>query len=147
MSKAIEVELAEEPPRHEHALVGLAAIARLLDKGHSSVTSLARDDKNFPTPVAHIRGNRAWLHEDVKLYKRGYVAPKRKEGELQHSFMDAEELAARLQVIARTLQRIISTKRWDRAPQPSGAIATGYYYWNRAKVEAWFQASKTELSR
>ena len=140
MDEALKAELAEQlPTNRKDALVGVAAIARLLNRPQIKVESLASEDKNFPVPVAHIRGHRAWLYEDMKLYKRGLAAPKRTEDELQSRFMDAHELGARLALNFRTLQRIIWDQRWDRAPQPEGAIATGYYYWKRDKVETWLK--------
>jgi hypothetical protein len=140
MDEALKTELAEQlPTNRKDALVGLAAIAKLFNRPSERMENLAREDKDFPVPVAHIRGNRAWLYEDMKLYKRGLEAPKRTEDELQSQFMDAHELGARLDLKFQVLQRIIWDQRWDRAPQPEGAIATGYYYWKRAKVETWLQ--------
>jgi len=138
MEEAIEAELAEQlPPYQEDALVGLAAIGRLLNRSHASTRTLANTDGHFPIPVAHIGKHRAWLYEDIKLYKRGFASPKRQEDELEHLFMDSEELRTNLGLSQRTLRLIIINKRWDRAPQPEGAIAKGYYYWKRAKVQIW----------
>jgi len=139
MSEALEVELAEQVPKGDpEALVGIAAIAKMLNRHQQAIHGLLKTDKLFPVSVARIQGHRAWLYEDVKLYKRGLQTPKRTEGESQARYMDADELIALLGLnTLRDIRRAIHEKRWDRIPQPEGAIAKGYHYWKRAKVKAW----------
>lgn len=139
MEEALEVELAEQVPKGDsQALVGIAAIAKMLNHPQVKIENLLKTDNTFPVPVAHIHGHRAWLYEDIKLYKRGLATPQRTEDELQALLMDGEELIALLGLNShRDIRRAIHEKRWDCIPPPEGAIATGYHYWKRDKVKAW----------
>lgn len=103
--------------------------------------------RHFPTPVAVIGESRAWLYEDLKLYKRGLAAPKRSNAELQFLYMDASELRSRLNLSLGPFQRRVREKRWDLVPRPEGAVAIGAPYWLREKVEDWLRAKgKAELT-
>jgi hypothetical protein len=139
--EASEQELAEILPAHgKDGLIGIPGIARFLRMPATTVESRAEEDRHFPVPVAHIQGNRAWLYEDIKLYKRGLAPPSRAEDEKQVLYMDASELIARLGISQNTLHGRIHAKRWGLVPQPEGTIAKGYCYWKREKIESWFKA-------
>jgi len=138
--KAQEEYLAEQiPPPGENRIVGLAAISRLLKHSYGQIQYLLKTEPNFPTPVAYIRGHRAWLYEDVLLFKRGLVAPQREEGESQHLFVDAEELQARLAILPDAFLSALRRQRWDLIPKPDGALVGGVYYWQRTKVNHWLK--------
>jgi hypothetical protein len=141
MEEALEVELAEQVPKGDRqALVGIAAIAKMLNHPQIKIENLLRTDTTFPVPVARIQGHRAWLYEDVKLYKRGLATPKRTEGESQALYMDTDELVSFLGLTnKRVVESCIREKSWDRIPPPEGAIAKSYHYWKRDKVKAWQQ--------
>lgn len=83
--------------------------------------------------------NRAWLYEDVLLFKRGLAAPQREECELQHLFVDAEELQARLVILPDPFAYALRRQRWDLIPKPDGALVGGTYYWQRTKVQHWLK--------
>lgn len=145
LEQALDKDLAEHlSSQHADALVGLTAIARFLNRSSEKIRTLTETDTDFPTPVAHIRGHRAWLYEDLKLYKRGMAAPKRVEDERQALFMDAEELLARLGMNMESARKYIRAKRWDRIPQPEGAIVARYHYWKRDKVQAWLNHAESQ---
>jgi predicted DNA-binding transcriptional regulator AlpA len=144
---AREVALAEAMPRGtRQAIVGVAAIARLIEMSSGGAEEVVQDDA-FPAPVAEIRGHRAWLVRDVKRYRKGLDCSGRREGELQALFVDQPELEKRLALNQRTLWRMIRAKRWDRVPQPEGALATGVYYWRRDKIELWEKATGREAGK
>ncbi len=145
--EAGEQELAETlPAKVKDALLGVQGIAHFLGVSGGTVASQAGEDPLFPVAVAHIQNKRAWLYEDIKLYKRGLPPPKRTEGEQQFLFVDAIELAARLEITRNALRIRIKRKTWGKVPKPEGAIATGRYYWKRDKVEAWLKA-KDEIGQ
>jgi hypothetical protein len=146
LAEAQEERLAELlPPVGENRLVGLATIASLLKRSYDQVNRLASEEPSFPTPVAHISGrglracSRAWLYEDVILFKRGLSAPDREEGELQHLFVDAKELQARLTILPDAFKSALRRQRWDLIPKPEGALVSGVYYWQRTKVNHWLK--------
>jgi len=58
---------------------------------------------------------------------------------MQERFVDARELHARLRMNERTMWRVILDKRWDRAPQPAGAVNKGVWYWKRDQAERWLR--------
>jgi hypothetical protein len=147
MQKAIDAELAEKiPAKKKYALVGIALIARVLNVAEAKAKELTDNDKNFPQPVAHIRGHRAWLYEDVKLYKRELATPKREEDELQRLFMDAAELQGLLKINRRNFSTAMRNRNWTRIPQPEGSVATSYYYWMREKVQDWLKQKADQTS-
>lgn len=106
-----------------------------------------RESRHFPTPVAVIAGQRAWLYEDLKRYKRGLATQQRSEGERQYLYMDGPELSIRLNLSPEVLRRQIKLKRWDRVPRVEGFTSAGAPYWLRGKVEDWLKAkAKAELT-
>lgn len=146
LDKAIETELADRlPVLDENTLVGEPLIARVLKTSTQGVLELSTDDPNFPVAVAHLGRHAAWLYEDIKLYRRGLAAPKRKRDERQYATLGVPELAALIDRSEKTVREAIRAQAWDRAPKPEGAIATGVHYWQREKVEAWIeQRAKAE---
>lgn len=145
---AREHELAELLPRATtNAILGLPGAVRLLKRSELAVRNAIEQSRHFPIPVAVISGHRAWLYEDLKLYKRGLGAPKRSEGELQYLYVDASELQVRLKLSVEAFRRRVNEKRWDLVPRPEGAVAVGASYWLREKVEDWLRVKgKAELT-
>jgi hypothetical protein len=140
LSEAQALVFAERiPPPSEDRIIGLAALARLLKQPEQRAMDLFVKDKNFPTTVAYIQGHRAWLYEDVLLYKRGLATPQRDEGELQVLFADAEEIRARVKMLPGNFQSAFRRQRWDLIPRPEGALVAGIYYWKRTQVNHWLQ--------
>jgi hypothetical protein len=149
LTAARERELAELLPRASsaNAILGLPGASRLLKRSGGAVVRASNENRHFPTPVAVIDGNRAWLYGDLKRYQRGLMAPKRSEGELQYLYMDATELSTRLKLSPKAFRRRIREKRWDLVPRPEGAVAAGTPYWLREKVEDWLRVKgKAELT-
>ncbi|HEX5375918.1 MAG TPA: hypothetical protein VFW48_07145 [Solirubrobacterales bacterium] len=148
LTAAREQELAELLPKDtSEAILGLPGASRLLKRSETAVRTAFEQHRHFPVPVAVIGSQRAWLYEDVKLYKRGLATPKRSEGELQYLYMDATELRTRLKLSAGALQRRVNEKRWDLVPRPQGAVAVGVQYWLRREVEDWLRVKgKAELT-
>jgi hypothetical protein len=145
---ARERELAELLPKATtDALLGLAGATRLLGRAEGAVRRASEQSRHFPVPVAVIEDRRAWLYDDLKLYKRGLAAPKRSEAELQYLYMDASELQTRLNLSSVAFHRRVREKRWDLVPRPEGAVAAGVPYWLREKVEDWLRVKgKAELT-
>ena len=143
-----EHELAELLPKATtNAILGLPGAVRLLGRAEGAVRRASQQSRNFPVPVAVIKGRRAWLYGDLKCYKRGLAAPKRSEAELQFLYMDASELRTRLSLSPEAFRRRIKEKRWDLVPRPEGAVAAGVSYWLREKVEDWLRVKgKAELT-
>jgi hypothetical protein len=148
LTAARERELAELLPKDTtEAILGLSGISRFLKRSRSAVLRASDGSRHFPVPVAVVEGHRAWLYEDLKLYKRGLACPKRSKGELQYLYMDATELGTRLKLSSRMLRRRIKDKRWDLIPQPRGAVAVEVPYWLRRGVEDWLRVKgKAELT-
>jgi hypothetical protein len=146
LDKAIDTELADRlPVLDENTLVGEPLIARVLKTSTQGVLELSTDDPNFPVAVVHLGRHAAWLYDDIKLYRRGLAAPKRKRDERQYMTLGVPELAALIDRSEKTVRKAIRAQAWDRAPKPEGAIATGVHYWQREKAEAWIeQRAKAE---
>jgi hypothetical protein len=146
LAKAQEAQLADSlPPVSENRIIGLASIAKLLKRQPDAVKELANTEPSFPVSVAHIQEHRAWLYEDMLLYKRGLAAPERDEDELQSLFADADELQARLVITPTAFKSALRRKRWDLIPKPEGALVGGIYYWKRTQIDHWLKgASKTQ---
>jgi len=139
LEEARQAELAQQLPRGRDAIVGLAVIARLLGVSSATAKDRADRDEHFPTAVAQIMGDRAWLLSDVQRYRKRLAPLARQENEMQGRFMDARELRARLGMNERTMWRVILDQRWDRAPQPAGAVGKGVWYWKREQAERWLR--------
>jgi hypothetical protein len=141
--EARQAELAElMPAKSENAILGLAGVIRLLNRSRDAVRRLADESPHFPTPVAHIRGRRAWLYEDLKRYKRGYASPARVEDELQYLYLDALELQARLDLRPLRFKALLDAQRWGQIPRPDGAVVRGVPYWKREKVDSWIETKQ-----
>jgi predicted DNA-binding transcriptional regulator AlpA len=135
---AIEKDLEERLPTiTPETLVGVPLVVRYLKLAPGHVIELSDKDEKFPTPVVHLSRHAAWLHSDIKLYRKGLKVPKRTIDELQHTVMGLPELVAELGMTEITTRRYISEERWGLVPKPEGALAYGAKYWLRAKVEAW----------
>ncbi len=141
--EARQAELAELlPAKSSDAILGLAGVVRMLNRSQDAVKRLADESPQFPTPVAHVRQHRAWLYEDLKLYKRGFASPRRVEDELQYLYLDALELQARLDLRPLRFKALLHSQHWDQIPRPDGAISRGVPYWKRAKVNSWLEAKQ-----
>lgn len=149
LTAAREQELAELLPKanNANAILGLSGASRLLKRSEGAVRSASEQSRHFPVPVAVIGSQRAWLYDDLKLYKRGLTCPKRSKGELQYLYMDETELRTRLKLSSAAFRRRVKEKRWDLVPRPEGAIAVGVLYWLRRSVEDWLRVKgKAELT-
>jgi predicted DNA-binding transcriptional regulator AlpA len=63
---------------------------------------------------------------------------------LQHEYIDAQELAERLQVTLATLRQRVQAELWKRTPRPAGKAGKSLY-WSRAEVERWFASEPRRL--
>ncbi len=136
---AMDSELVETLPRGPEAIVGLAAVARVLGTTIQDTNGRAGRDENFPVPVAEIMGNRAWLLSDIRRYRKGLAAPKREVNQLQAEYMDARQVREQLNMTKERFGRAIYKRRWDWVPPPAGAVTNGTFYWRRREVEYWLK--------
>ncbi len=96
----------------------------------------------YPEPVVCLgKTNWLWLLSDIRAYGEGRRDFTHARGHLQHSYVDSDEIAEKLNVSLGTLNsRLVKAARkgWDKVPPPAGR-AGKRLYWERAVVERWFQ--------
>ena len=120
-------------------LVGTGAAAVMLKKRSQELLPL-RHRSDFPTPVARVGRDWAWLLEDIEAYRAKQPLPEREEGELQERLLASSDLAALLHLHIDSLRTLLSNND-PRVPPPSGRVGVSHY-WVREEVEEWLVAQR-----
>lgn len=96
-------------------------------------TKLARGE--VPPPVK-FSTRVAWLREDIEVIHADGVPPRRDLEATRARYLDSSETAALIRMPRDQFSYWLVEHRWDRVPEPAGALAR-FYYWRRVDVLAW----------
>lgn len=135
------------PDRHEPGpdLVGAGQAGRILGLSSIEIDRLTRTTP-FPTHVAWVRENRAWLRSDIEAYRDGLFWPERTAEELQPNVLSLPDVAEQLGCGLNTARSRLYRQSWQLFPRPSGRVANARYWW-RPNLERWQRDQQTKFEQ